>query len=751
MAVDKEPTENKENTDIDTTATLGTLQRASFADKLAIKNLREPHKDKLPEAYYEEAWQTHRRLLLMILHSEPLRISLQSAYELCENICRFDKAKDLYLRLESELKHHIQKMAVTLNDMASRQDDFLLYLNTTWAQFCEQMTTIRNVFMELDRRYIMRSTSYPSLIALGKDLFRNHVMESRAVRERLVSNILYLIRQERDGCMIDRELVRSLLNMTVDLELYSSDFEPRFMEDTIAYYSQEGSRLINELSVPEYLQHTYKRREEEGIDRMNGYLDPRTKAPLMEAVTEQLIYVKTQEIISKGFDAMMDEQLAEPLRIFYEALNPSKELAHLRAAFADYIKRRGTDMIKDPKQDAAMVPCLLDYKAKLDNILANCFHNDTLFANVLKESFETFVNTRRNRPAELVAKFIDSKLRASSKKTGDEDVEQVLDRVLVIFRYLQGKDTFEAFYKRFLAKRLLLNRSASNDAEKNMLAKLKAECGPDFTKNMEAMFKDIEISADLTNAFKASKEYKQDSEIQMHTNVLAQGIWPSYSMPETMLPADMITYQEAYERFYTAKFKGRRLTWKNSLGSCSIKAHFPSGTKELQVSVYQTAVLLLFNHKSVMPYKEIQSATALDEKELKRVLQSLACGQYKIIKKSSAGAEIKSSDEFTYNAEFTASPYRIKINTIQQEQTVEERKETQSKVLINRQHQLEAAIVRIMKAKRKLSHAELVKEIFAQLKFPLEASEIKKRIETLIDRDYLTRDEHDNSLYIYVS
>jgi cullin-4 len=36
-----------------------------------------------------------------------------------------------------------------------------------------------------------------------------------------------------------------------------------------------------------------------------------------------------------------------------------------------------------------------------------------------------------------------------------------------------GKDVFEAFYKKDLARRLLLQKSASNDAEKYMLAKLK--------------------------------------------------------------------------------------------------------------------------------------------------------------------------------------------------------------------------------------------------------------------------------------
>src|SRR5579859_7030402 len=40
-------------------------------------------------------------------------------------------------------------------------------------------------------------------------------------------------------------------------------------------------------------------------------------------------------------------------------------------------------------------------------------------------------------------------------------------------RFVHGKDVFEAFYKKDLAKRLLLGKSASTDAEKSMLAKLK--------------------------------------------------------------------------------------------------------------------------------------------------------------------------------------------------------------------------------------------------------------------------------------
>ncbi len=61
---------------------------------------------------------------------------------------------------------------------------------------------------------------------------------------------------------------------------------------------------------------------------------------------------------------------------------------------------------------------------------------------------------------------------------------------------------FEAFYKKDLAKRLLVGKSASVDCEKSMLSKLKAECGAGFTSKLEGMFKDMELSKDINIAFR---------------------------------------------------------------------------------------------------------------------------------------------------------------------------------------------------------------------------------------------------------
>jgi len=55
----------------------------------------------------------------------------------------------------------------------------------------------------------------------------------------------------------------------------------------------------------------------------------------------------------------------------------------------------------------------------------------------------------QNRPAELIAKFIDSKLRAGNKGTSEEELEGTLDKVLVLFRFIQvcfGVGIVDGFY-----------------------------------------------------------------------------------------------------------------------------------------------------------------------------------------------------------------------------------------------------------------------------------------------------------------
>ena len=93
----------------------------------------------------------------------------------------------------------------------------------------------------------------------------------------------------------------------------------------------------------------------------------------------------------------------------------------------------------------------------------------------MAQAFEHFININQHSP-EYISLFVDDQLRKGLKGTSEEEMEAVLEKVVMLFRYLQEKDVFEKYYKQHLAKRLLGGRSVSDDAERSMIAKLKHEC-----------------------------------------------------------------------------------------------------------------------------------------------------------------------------------------------------------------------------------------------------------------------------------
>jgi len=328
----------------------------------------------------------------------------------------------------------------------------------------------------------------------------------------------------------------------------------------------------------------------------------------------------------------------------------------------------------------------------------------------------------------------------------------VLDRTMTLFRYIDGKDMFEAFYKKDLSKRLLLDKSASIDAEKGMISKLKAECGSGFTSKLEGMFKDVDLSRDVMTSFKESSQFASiPTDVELSVHVLTQGYWPTYPPVEVTLPSEVSRMQEVFNAYYTGKHNGRRLQWHPFLGHCTIRAAFPSGRKELVVSLLQGIILLLFNAAERLAYSDILASTGMEDKELKVTLQSLACGKQRVLRKEPKGRDVAETDEFFYDASFKHPLFRIKINSIQMRETEGETEQTTERVIQDRQYQIDAAIVRTMKARKTLTHSLLVSELFQQLRFPLKPPDIKKRIESLIDREYLERDPGASSVYRYLA
>lgn len=728
--------------------------RPGAAKKLVIKNFKD--KPKLPENYQQNTWQKLEEAVEAIHNSHSIKSNLEELYQAVENMCSHKMSATIYEQLKHVCEAHVQSNLQQFLGKTMDYEMFLKAIDNCWQDHCRQMIMIRSIFLFLDRTYVLQNTSVLSIWDMGLDLFRTHIISHQIVQTKTVNGLLQLIERERGGEAVDRQLLKSLLRMLSDLQIYQEAFEKKFLEATDQLYAAEGHRLMQERDVPVYLSHVDKRLNEES-ERLLHYLDQTTKKPLITCVEKQLLEQHLSLMLQKGLEHLLNENRISDLTLMYQLFSRVKEgLKELCYAFATYIKGTGRLIVmnteNDPEKDKELVQTLLDFKDKIDNIIAVCFQKSERFVSAMKESFEHFINQRQNKPAELIAKYVDYKLRAGNKEATEEELERLLDKIMVLFRFIHGKDMFEAFYKKDLAKRLIVGKSASVDAEKSMLSKLKQECGAAFTCKLEVMFKDMELSKDIMLNFKHHMPAgSQPGGIDLNVNVLTMGNWPTYPHMEVHLPVEMVQYQEIFQKFYLGKHSGRKLQWQPTLGHCVLKAEFSNGKKELQVSLFQTLCFLLFNDGDEFTFEDIKQATAIEDSELRRTLQSLACGKARVLHKVPKGRDVVDGDKFVFNDDFKHKLFRIKINQIQMKETQEENTSTTERVFQDRQYQVDAAIVRIMKTRKSLSHTLLISELYNQLKFPVKPPELKKRIESLIDRDYMERDKDNPNTYNYVA
>ncbi|XP_008225565.1 PREDICTED: cullin-4 [Prunus mume] len=709
--------------------------------KLVIKLLKA--KPTLPTNFEEETWAKLKSAICAIFLKKPDSCDSEKLYQAVNDLCLHKMGGSLYQRIEKECERHI---AAALQSLVGQSPDLVVFLSLVercWQDLCDQMLMIRGIALYLDRTYVKQTPNVRSLWDMGLQLFRKHLSLSPEVEHKTVTGLLRLIEKERLGEAVARTLLNHLLKMFTALGIYSESFEKPFLECTSEFYAAEGMKYMQQADVPDYLKHVETRLHEEH-ERCLIYLDASTRKPLVATAEKQLLERHIPAILDKGFTLLMDGNRIEDLQRMYTLFSRVNALESLRQALSTYIRRTGQGMIMDEEKDREMVSSLLEFKASLDTIWEESFFKNEAFCNTIKDAFEHLINLRQNRPAELIAKFLDEKLRAGNKGTSEEELEGMLDKVLVLFRFIQGKDVFEAFYKK---------DSASIDAEKSMISKLKTECGSQFTNKLEGMFKDIELSKEINESFKQSSQArtKLPSGIEMSVHVLTTGYWPTYPPMDVRLPHELNVYQDIFKEFYLSKYSGRRLMWQNSLGHCVLKAEFPKGKKELAVSLFQTVVLMLFNDAEKLSLQDIKDSTGIEDKELRRTLQSLACGKVRVLQKFPKGRDVEDDDTFTFNDGFTAPLYRIKVNAIQMKETVEENTSTTERVFQDRQYQVDAAIVRIMKTRKVLSHTLLITELFQQLKFPIKPADLKKRIESLIDREYLERDKNNPQIYNYLA
>nr|GMD55406.1 cullin-3A-like isoform X1 [Ipomoea batatas] len=718
------------------------------------------HRVVVDPKYAEKTWNIIEHAIHEIYNHNASGLSFEELYRNAYNMVLHKFGEKLYSGLVFTMTEHLKEISKSIE--VAQGGLFLEELNRKWADHNKALQMIRDILMYMDRTFIP-STHKTPVYELGMNLWRDNVIHSSKIQTRLQDTLLELVENERTGEVINRSLMRNITKMLMDLgcSVYEQNFEKPFLDVSADFYRVESQQFIESCDCGDYLKKAEKRLNEE-IERVSHYLDARSEAKITAVVEKEMIESHMYRLVhmenSGLVNLILDDKYDDLGRMYNLFRRVPNGLSLLRDVMTSHIREVGKQLVTDPeklKDPVDFVQRLLDEKDKHDRIINKAFNNDKMFQNALNSSFEYFINLNPRSP-EFISLFVDDNLRKGLKGVSEEDVEILLDKVMMLFRYLQEKDVFEKYYKQHLAKRLLSGKTISDDAERSLIVKLKTECGYQFTSKLEGMFTDMKTSQDTMQGFNATMGGEIADGPTLAVQVLTTGSWPTQSVTPCNLPTEILGVCEKFRTYYLGTHTGRRLTWQTNMGTADLKATFGKGQKhELNVSTYQMCILMLFNNADRLSYKDIEQATEIPVSDLKRCLQSLACVKGKnVLRKEPMSKDIVEDDSFFFNEKFTSKFFKVKIGTVvAQKESEPEKQETRQRVEEDRKPQIEAAIVRIMKSRRVLDHNNIVAEVTKQLqsRFLPNPVVIKKRIESLIEREFLERDKTDRKLYHYLA
>nr|KAG5689796.1 hypothetical protein BaRGS_007074 [Batillaria attramentaria] len=491
------------------------------------------------------------------------------------------------------------------------------------------------------------------------------------------------------------------------------------------------------------------------------FLHPSSYDKVMQECQQRMVADHLQFLHGECHE-MVQQEKRKDLTHMYQLLKPIQGgLGVLIQDIEEHIKHTGLEAVRSLKTDsvpANFVESVLEVHSHFSDLIQKVFGNDQQFVGALDKACAAVINYKLNpklpcKSPELLAKYCDILLKKSSKGISESEMDDRLTRCITVFKYLDDKDIFQRFYSRMLAKRLIYAQSASMDAEEAMINRLKQACGYEFTNKLHRMFTDMSVSNDHNTSFQNYLQSKRvDLGITFSILVLQAGAWPigGTTVPSFSLPQELEHTVRTFDGFYGDKFSGRKLTWMHSFCYGELKFNHLKKPYFVTMSSYHMAILLAFNQSEILTVQDMVTATGMPEKELVKQVQALS--ETKIIMPEEG--EVTPDTKVSLNMSYSNKRTKFKISVaMPTRDTPQEVESTHAAVDEDRKMFLQAAIVRIMKARKVLKHNLLIQEVITQSmsRFHPSVSMIKKCIETLIDKQYLERTANSPDEYSYIA
>mmetsp|Transcript_95352 Transcript_95352/g.269412 ORF Transcript_95352/g.269412 Transcript_95352/m.269412 type:complete len:754 (+) Transcript_95352:72-2333(+) len=655
-------------------------------------------------------------------------------------------------------------------------EELLRKLADLWEKQTILVFWMQRVFQYLDRFFTKNNKEYPDLFSAALRCFQETVYDR--VKDKCIEAMIHTINRERNSYDINQDVIKLLVEMLCTVGdpqpkiikqkdiydrllwqssskgFYKNDFETKLLSTTADFYRAKVTGWMAECSNPQFLDRVGRCLEDEER-RLSQYLDRSSEQDLRVVVQRELILKTAKQLVEmdSGCQFMFRNQKYEDLTQMYKLFRREPTmLPHVTGVMEPYIEERCSKIVEDQAfidDPPKYVEKVLELKLELDEMVGNCFDNDSGFQKARNRGLENVLN-KDTRCAKYLALFCDLQLKKGLKGRNEEEMMSLVGQVVSLFAHLKDKDIFLDFYKIQLSRRLLNKLSVSNDAEDEFIKRLKVECGQQAIQKLASMFTDMTLSDQLQEEYNKQSHGGAPGGVVHEVRVLQTNAWPDKADETNVAPCEeMLCCIQAFEAYYHSAHSGRKLRWIYNMGGVELTAHCFARKHILAVSAYQCLALLTFNKQREVTLREICEATKLPKDECKRQVLSMTVSKHRLLLRDGSSKDLEDDTKLEVNGEFTNEKIKVVVGLIKKEEKAQETAVAEAPV--ERKHVVDAAIVRIMKSRKKLDHNSLLEEVFRQCTlFKPQPSQIKVQIEHLIDRLFLKRDAEKRNIYIYL-
>ena len=313
---------------------------------------------------------------------------------------------------------------------------------------------------------------------------------------------------------------------------------------------------------------------------------------------------------------------------------------------------------------------------------------------------------------------------------------QIPNEFIILFQYIEQKDIFLKKYIGYFQQRLLQNKFDLN-CEQQMIAVFKNTMDLSYTHRMENMILDV---------FSGNVPLEGN---QKHCNfkILPFHAWKClYSEEKLNLPFPLHDQYVTFEKEWKSENPLKKLTLCYEYGNVELEWMVQNKIYYITLSLLQFICIELFSKQNWMTIEQCSHILHVSLESIEKVFICLC--------KSGLILEEKNYQKYTLNPGLLSSSTIHVENEIEISNPIQKNSFQKSNphVEMDRTWMIDPAIIRIMKSQKTCDHFLLMDQVqkACEKYFIPSVALIKTRIEILIEKEFIERNDHDRNIYIYL-